>query len=124
LLNDVLSDRRRLSSSGRYVSALPTTTGHTTSYVVTDIERAAEEFRRHMIALCDQIVALLGERDNRNGIRFYFDFQSGLIGDVPQCFAKGNVVERHSDAGACRARCGRGGRRCTRTSAGRCACWG
>src|SRR5207253_3507818 len=103
----VLSDRWRLSSSGRCVSALPTTTGDTTSDVVTDIERAAEKFRRDMIALGDQIIALLGERDNRNGIRFYFDFQSRLIGDVAQCFAKGNVVERHSDARASRARCGR-----------------
>src|SRR5437773_3720362 len=104
LLNDVLCHRRRLSNSGRRASSLATTTGQATSDVVTNIEWTAEKFRRHVISLCDQIVALLAERNESNGIWFHLDFQRSLSGDVPQGFAERNVIQSQCDPRAGRAR--------------------
>src|SRR5206468_10954030 len=103
--------------SGRCVSALSTTTGHITSDVVTNIERSAEEFWRHVIAFRDQVVALLCEGNDGNSVWFHFDFQSGLTGDVAQRFTERDVIKSYSDARACRPRDGRD-RWCARTSAG------
>ena len=64
---------------------------------VTNVERAAEEFRRYVIPFRDQVVALLGERDQGDSIRLDFDLQPGLIRDVTQRFAKGNIVQGHCD---------------------------
>ena len=103
LLKNISRHGWRLFNSGIRCQHPAATTGQITSDVVTDIERAAEKFRRHVISLCDQIVALLGERNNSNGIRFDFNLQSRLIGDVTQRFAKWNVIQCHSDARASRA---------------------
>src|SRR3954453_17960869 len=61
LLKNVSRHGRRLSNSGSCASPLTTTTSDATPDVVTDVEWTAEKFRRHVIPLCDQIVALLGE---------------------------------------------------------------
>src|SRR5262249_42933727 len=71
--NDVLRHGWRLSNSGRCASTLATATGYTTADVVTDIQRTAEKFRWDVIPFRDQVVALLAERNNRNGIRFHLD---------------------------------------------------
>src|SRR5205814_678555 len=87
LLNNIRRHGWRFSYSCSCASPLSaTTTSDVTSNVVTHIERTAEKFRRHVIPLCDQIIALFGERNNSHGIRFDFDLQACLIGDVPQRF--------------------------------------
>ena len=73
LLNNISRHWWRLSNSGRCASSLATTAGHTTPNVVTDIKRTAEKFRRNVISLRNQIVALLAERYHRNCVRFHFD---------------------------------------------------
>src|SRR5947207_1172777 len=57
LLKNVSRHGRRLSNSGSCASPLTTTTSDATPDVVTDVEWTAEKFRRHVIPLCDQIVA-------------------------------------------------------------------
>src|SRR4029077_6199183 len=101
LLKNVFRYGRRFCSSGvPCLAATPATssTAHTSSDVVTDIQRPAKKFRRDVIPLGNQIVALLGERNNSNGIRFHFDFQSRLVGDVTQRFAEWNIIQRNGDA--------------------------
>src|SRR5262249_18371974 len=93
-LNLLLSNRRHLRVST--LSALAT--GHLGSKIVADVQRTAEKFRRHMISLCDELVALFAQWNNSDCIRFYFDFQACLIGNVTEGFTKWNIVQRHGDA--------------------------
>ena len=79
------------------------TTAHITPNVVADVERSAKEFGWHVISLRDEIIALFGERNNGHCIGFHFNFQPRLVGDIPQRFAKWNIVQRDRDARASRA---------------------
>ena len=47
-----------------------------------NIYTRADESGRHPILFCNQIIALLGDRNNRDGVRLDFHFQAGLAGDV------------------------------------------
>ena len=94
--------------------------GNVRSNIVTHIQGATEEFRRNAISLRDEIIGLLAERDERNGIGFHLNLQSRLVGHISQRFAQWNIVQSHGDARGRRARYGCHSRRCARTPANGC----
>src|SRR6266481_949485 len=79
-LNDLLSDGCRLCRT-----TLPSRTLATTQAsfeIIPHVQRTAEKFRRNVICPREQLVTLLGDRDNRYRISLHFDFQSCLSCDV------------------------------------------
>src|ERR1043166_3231686 len=90
-----------------------------------NVHARANEPRRNAIFLCDEIITLLGNWNDRNRVGLDFYFETGLRRDVAQRFAERNLIEGDRDArfgrrnGRSRNKCGRdnrfrGNRSCNR----------
>ena len=108
--------RRSSSRPSRFICAL-------LQCRCSDIHARADKSGRDAIFFCQQIVALLADRNDRNRVRLHFHFQSGLAGDVTQRFAKRNLTECDGDprfTGRDRRRRDHGGRSNRARGNGRC----